>query len=84
MVTGHDTVGNNQETDDSSDDSSSDTSNDSSGDLITNIIDGSDESDNEDENDISFVPPLRTLTRHGCIAGIWQRNFQPSADSSDV
>jgi hypothetical protein len=44
-------------------------------DVVLNVVEGSDISDSQDD-EITFVPPLRTVTRHGRMAGTWQRNFE--------
>ena len=49
--------------------------------MILNIIEGSD-SEEEDEYDL-VVPRLKTVTRHGRIAGTWQRHFKIDYDSND-
>ena len=51
-------------------------------DLIMNLVEGSDASDSEEDDKLTFVPPLRTITRHGRLAGTWQRNFQIVGDNS--
>ena len=43
--------------------------------VILTVIQGSDEEDSDEEDDIVYVPQLRTVTRNGRIAGTWQRNF---------
>ena len=53
--------------------------NDDNNDVILNIIEGS---DTEDEDDFEIVVPrLKTVTRHGRIAGTWQRHFQIDSES---
>ena len=47
-----------------------------------NLVEGSDVSDEEDGDQLTFVPPLRTITRHGRLAGTWRRNFAMSGDES--
>jgi hypothetical protein len=54
-----------------SDDGCDSDSQDSETDLGLNVI-GDDDSDGDEEND-TFVPPLRTVTRHGRVAGSWRR-----------
>ena len=44
-------------------------------DAIINTIDGDDEDEDGDPNQIDIVPRLKTVTRHGRIAGTWQRRF---------
>ena len=51
-------------------------------DAIINTIDGDDEDEDGDPDQIEIVPRLKTVTRHGRIAGTWQRRFQLSHDTS--
>ena len=53
-------------------------------DAIINTIDGEEEDEDGDPDKVVFVPRLKTVTRHGRIAGTWQRSFQQSHDSSDT
>ena len=50
-------------------------------DVILNIVEGSDP-DEEDELE-HVIPCLETVTRHGRIAGTWQRHFKVDSDSGD-
>ena len=50
-------------------------------DVILNIVEGSDP-DEEDELE-HVIPHLKTVTRHGRIAGTWQRHFKVDSDSGD-
>ena len=50
-------------------------------DVILNIVEGSDP-DEEDELE-HVIPCLETVTRHGRIAGTWQRHFMVDSDSGD-
>ena len=50
-------------------------------DVILNIVEGSDP-DEEDELE-HVIPRLKTVTRHGRIAGTWQRHFKVDSDSGD-
>ena len=43
-------------------------------DIIMNVIDGSDDDESENE-EVVYVPKLRTLTRGGRLAGTWQTCF---------
>ena len=52
-------------------------------DLIMNLVEGSDDSDSEEDDHVTFVPQLRTVTRHGRLAGTWKRNFAVFEESSD-
>ena len=58
--------------------------------VIINEIDGSDTDSDSDTEDLPvYVPPMRTVTRHGRLAGTWQRNFgdgdnvKSDSDNSD-
>ena len=42
---------------------------------ILNVIDGDETSDRDEESNLIFVPTVRTVTRHGHIAGTWKRHF---------
>ena len=67
-------------TDDGEDDQAMTESDDN--DLIMNLVEGSDVSDSEEDH-VTFVPQLRTVTRHGHLAGTWRRNFAVLDESSD-
>ena len=47
-------------------------------DVILRIVEGDDESFDEA---CDVIPTLRTVTRHGRLAGSWRRNFQLADDS---
>lgn len=49
---------------------------------ILYVYDGDDEDEDGDPDQIDIVPRLKTVTRHGRIAGTWQRRFQLSHDTS--
>ena len=72
-----------QEEEENSQEESSDDEND----IILNIIQGSDDEEDGDTDQIGVIPRLKTVTRHGRVAGTWQRHFQPQSsedtDSSD-
>ena len=72
-----------QEEEENSQEESSDDEND----IILNIIQGSDDEEDGDTDQIVVIPRLKTVTRHGRVAGTWQRHFQPQSsedtDSSD-
>lgn len=66
---------------DSISDSDEDTHDDQT-DVILNVIQGSD-SESDDNDHITVVPHLRTVTRHGRLAGTWRRNFALNIEDSD-
>ena len=57
-----------------SDDESLDEYDNDDEDVIMNVIDGSDDDESENE-EVVYVPKLRTLTRGGRLAGTWQTCF---------
>ena len=65
----------------SSDSDAQDTSGDDGNHLVLNAVDDSAESDDEDR--LLFVPPVRTVTSRGRIAGTWSRNFTSGWESSE-